>query len=168
MFITRWRLGRPRTHIAEKDFVLGKNTELTLRDIYSSFRLVTLTTRFGPPRIVLRPRMGHRPNLHDFNNLLINWPPHMTIVEKCVVHHYFFLENILFLFLNSQYSFFSSLTLLLFSYFIFFFFSQSALSVTSASHLSHLNFIFILLSFSNLFILLLLLLLLYLFTLIIF
>ena len=87
---------------------------------------------------------------------------HRTIVEKCVIHHYcFFVENITFHFLKSQYNFFS------FSISFFFPLSQCTLCNFRISSFSS-SFYFYLWPLSNFFILLLLLLIFYLFTLIIF
>ena len=85
-------------------------------------------------------------------------------MEKCNQYlFFFFVENIIFPFLNSHtissllYHYFSFSTSFFFFFFLFF---HSALSITFTSHLSHLFFIFILPPLSNLFTLLLLLLLL--------
>ena len=73
MFITRWHLGHPWTHIAEKDFVLG-------RILNSPYVISTLPFVWLPlqPDLGLLGRfyvLGCGSNLHDFDNLLINRPP---------------------------------------------------------------------------------------------
>ena len=62
MFIAKWRSGRPRTHIAEKDFVLERilNSPYVISTL--PFIWLPLQPDMGPPRTVLRPRMGHKLN----------------------------------------------------------------------------------------------------------